>query len=187
MFKKLTFLTMALLYSAMTLAQGQEAEVATGGATLNLQMPEQEYMRLAAAMDTTAEGGAAGVESALAESEYKDRWFTGNKVHKYAGIGSIALAIVAGLAPKEYDGLHEQAAEGALALGVVAVGTGLAFHYEDLSTSNFTSNPDNTHALLTTLGVLGYALAVDKGGEGGHAGAGIAGAALMLYGIKMTW
>ncbi len=188
MLRNITFLCLACLNSAMVLAQDTGSIVERNSdSALNLRMPEQEYLRLAAAEPTLGGGEPTAESVAELGPVYKERWLTGNKIHKYAGIGSIALAILTGLAPKEYGGLHEEAARGALALGVVAVGTGLAFHFEDLSTSNFTTNPDNWHAMLTTLGVLGYATAVANGGEDGHAEAGVAGAALMLLGIKMTW
>jgi hypothetical protein len=188
MLKIISYPALALLCSVTAMAQTPAQDIIGGRSDyLNLQISEQENVRLAAAEGELG-GGPPVAEPAVAEGPlYRDRWFTANKVHKYAGIGSIALAILTGLAPKEYDGLHEQAARGALALGVVALSTGLVFHYDDLSASNFTSNPDNLHAMLTTLGVLGFATAVDKGGETGHAEAGVAGAALMLLGIKMTW
>ena len=88
---------------------------------------------------------------------------------------------------KEQDGLHEALARGAAILGGAAVATGFAFHYKDLSFKGGFSNPDNLHALLGTIGALGFGYAVSRDGKGGHAGAGIIGGLVMLYGIKVTW
>jgi hypothetical protein len=191
MYKKILLVCVMLLYSAFSLAQEQGGNAAAYPA-LNLHLSSQQYLQLAEA-DTS--GSMSGSGSATNEmsgdeydvSNYKDRWFTANKAHKWLGIGSLALATAAALAPKSEDGAHHELAQASVAVGALAVATGLTFHYEDLSAKNFFSNPDNLHAMLTSLGVLGYAIAVDRGGEGGHAGAGIAGAVFMIAGIKMTW
>lgn len=119
--------------------------------------------------------------------EMKIRWFTKNKLHQYLGIGSLGAATLAVLSPKEEGGAHEHFAEGAVALGSLAVLSGLAFHYEDLSVRNGTRNPDNWHALLGMLGALGFAAAVGEAPESGHSGVGIAGYASMIAAIKLTW
>jgi hypothetical protein len=198
MFKKILLAGFLLVHSAMAFSQ----EDATGNAVtyqpLNLHLSTLQYQQLAAAEPTesaTSESAtketkaveATGVTTGSDVSEYKDRWLTANKTHKWLGIGSLALAVASAVVPKEEEGAHHDLAEGALILGGAAVATGLVFHYDDLSGKKFFSNPDNWHAMLTTLGVVGYAIAVDQGGEGGHAGAGIAGMVLMIGGIKMTW
>ncbi len=129
-------------------------------------------------------------EAAPIEEEkplFKPRLLTLNNTHKYLGIGSLVLATATVFVEKDYGGLHESLAEGAAALGVAAVATGLTFHYEDLKFSNGLRDPDNLHALLGILGTLGYLIAVDEGGDGTHATAGILGAASMFYAIKLTW
>ncbi len=122
---------------------------------------------------------------------FKDRWLTGNKLHQYLGIGSIALAGLAVLAPKpgkdENDSVHQELAEGAAALGGLAVATGLGFHYDELSLSRGFRDPDNLHALLAALGALGFIAAVNEAPDGGHAGVGVISAAAMLTAIKITW
>lgn len=192
MYKKILLVCVMLLYSALSLAEEQGDNAATyPSPSLNLYLSSQQYLQLAAAdtgdamAEDTSAAKMSGEESGVAE--YKDRWFTANKTHKWLGIGSLALATAAAIAPKSEDGAHHELAQASVAVGALAVATGLTFHYEDLSAKNFFSNPDNLHAILTSLGVLGYAIAVDKGGEGGHAGIGIAGAAFMIAGIKMTW
>lgn len=190
MYKKILLVCVMLLYSALSLAEDLDGNAVTYP-SLNLHLSSQQYLQLAAADsgETMAQdhsaGDMAGDDTGV--SEYKDRWFTANNAHKWLGIGSLALATAAALAPKSEDGAHHELAQASVAVGALAVASGLTFHYEDLSAKGFFSNPDNLHAMLTSLGVLGYAIAVDKGGEGGHAGIGIAGAVFMIAGIKMTW
>lgn len=141
-----------------------------------------------AALSTAAVSGHAQPQSSDIEREFETRWFTANKVHQYLGIGSLLAAVGAGIAPKEEgDSLHHNLGEAAAILGGLAVGTGVAFHYEDLSLKGGVKDPDNLHALLTTLGAIGFAIAVGDAPEGGHAGMGIAGAVVMLGGIKVNW
>jgi hypothetical protein len=130
-------------------------------------------------------------------SPYRERWITGNKLHKYLGIGSIASAgltlLTVGQANegenggKADGGIHETFARTATALGGAAVLTGLLFHWDDIKLSNGFSDPDNLHMLLTTLGTLGYAEAVNRAPGDGHSGYGSAGAVSMALGIKMVW
>jgi hypothetical protein len=93
------------------------------------------------------------------EEAFEEPWFNGNKAHKYLGIGSIALATLALLSPKEEDGAHEAFAKGAAALGGAAVASGLVVHWDDIANGGGLSDPDNQHALL---GALGFALAVSE-------------------------
>ena len=123
---------------------------------------------------------------------FKEPWFTGNKVHQYLGIGSLALAALTVVVPKPpqdnlSSGSHRALAEGAAALGGAAIVSGLTFHYKDLSLHHFAKNPDNWHALLGTLGTLGYLAAISAAPEDSHSTYGIAGAAAMLTAIKITW
>lgn len=139
-----------------------------------------------AAADQPTEPAMANME-ATPESEYKDRIFTGNKVHKYLGIGSIGAAILTLLAPKEEDSAHEYLAITSAALGLGAVGTGLAYHYEDISMSGGFKDPDNLHALWAGLGAVGIAMAAGTGPDVPHATYGALGAISMMIGIKYTW
>ena len=126
-----------------------------------------------------------------ASTNYKDRWFTLNKTHQYLGIGSIALASLAVLAPKpakdEHGSTHQELAEGAAVLGGLAVATGIGFHYDDLKLSRGFKDPDNLHALLATLGAIGFFLAVDEAPDSGHAGVGAISGLAMLTAVKITW
>lgn len=147
------------------------------------QNPTMIYLAAADAMSA----GDTQMSSKADKPVFKERWFTANKLHQYLGLGSLAMATVAAVLPKEEDAPHEYFAKGAAIFGGAAVATGLAFHFEDLSLKGGFSNPDNIHAALSTLGALGFLLAVDKAPEGGHAGLGLSGAVLMLGGIKYTW
>lgn len=112
-------------------------------------------------------------------------WYGANNLHKYLGIGSIALAGLSMISPKAENGPHEFFAKGAAGLGVAAVATGFYAHWDDVDAS--WRNPDTQHAVLGALGALAILAAVAKGGKEGHAGWGEAGALSMLIAIKLTW
>ena len=94
----------------------------------------------------------------LSGEKYKDRLFTTNKVHHYLGIGAIAMGLISALAPKDEDGLHEDAARVSTLLAAGAVGTGFVYHWEDIGGEGGLSDPDNMHTLLAGLGALGIAI-----------------------------
>lgn len=114
-------------------------------------------------------------------------WVTANRVHQYLGLASIALATLTVLSPKEENGPHEYFAKGAAALGGAAIASGFIVHSDDISLSNGWGDPDNQHALLTTIGTLGYLLAVSQAPDSTHAGAGMTGFVAMALGIRLTW
>lgn len=153
----------------------------------------------------TGEGGSASAKNAESErafNEYRPpRFFSANKLHQYLGIGSITLATLALLAPKDDDSGHGAFGAGAAALGGAAVVTGLLVHGEDVGFSKGISDPDNLHAIFGTLGAAGFIAAAAEGGEkdeddedgGGsdgnknHATFGIIGYTSMLIGIRIAW
>ena len=127
-----------------------------------------------------------------ATSEFHEPWLTTSKTHEFLGLTSLALGALTAIVPKpsrhNYQGsLHQQLAIGAAAFGGAAVGTGLAFHFEDLSFKHFFKNPDNLHALLGTLGVAAYLTAISLAPHEEHAAAGMAGIGSMLLAVKITW
>ncbi len=144
-----------------------------------------------------------GASGQMPADDWQEPWFTGNKAHKYMGLGSLLLAgltvltapddddegVVAGAPAAESsdDSLHQGLANGALALGLGAVASGLIYHLDDISWDNGITDPDNLHMLLGLLGVAGYAAAVANGGEGGHSTAGIVGGLSMIGAIKLEW
>ena len=127
-----------------------------------------------------------------AEEPFSEPWFTGNKVHQYLGLGSLALGVLTAIVPKpeedNYDGsLHQGLAYGATYLGGAALASGLVFHYKDLSFKHLLRNPDNLHALLATIATAGFITAVSIAPDEAHATAGIIGVAGMATAIKITW
>lgn len=157
--------------------------------------------------EATVGGGntaaVATTESDRAFNEYRPPiLFSANKLHQYLGIGSITLATLALLAPKDDDSGHGAFGAGAAALGGAAVISGLIVHGEDVGFSKGITDPDNLHAIFGTLGAAGFIAAAAEGGEkdeddedgggGGdgnstHATLGIAGYASMLIGIRIAW
>lgn len=112
-------------------------------------------------------------------------WYERNNLHKYLGLGTIALAGLTAISPKTENGPHEYFARGAAALGVAAVATGVFAHWDDIDAH--WRDPDTQHAVLGALGALAFLGAVAKGGKEGHAGLGELGALSMLVAIKLTW
>jgi hypothetical protein len=154
-------------------------------------------LKLASAADVMTSVTTTDSTMATLVPASKTRWFTANKLHKYLGIGSIAAAGLTVLASGEAEGgegggkvdggVHEDLANLAAGLGGAAILTGLLFHWDDITLANGFSDPDNLHMILTTLGTLGYAKAIDAAPGEGHSGYGMFGAASMLLGIKMVW
>lgn len=178
----------ALLLVATTLHASEPA----GGAQASPHLWLPQDSQWIAATDTQlnampASGSAAMTSSAAPEEAFEEPWFNGNKAHKYLGIGSIALATLALLSPKEEDGAHEAFAKGAAALGGAAVASGLVVHWDDIANGGGLSDPDNQHALLSALGAIGFALAVSEAPDSGHAGPGAIGFVAMAVGIRLTW
>jgi len=143
---------------------------------------------------SSAGGGQAGT----ATDQWQEPWFTANKAHEYMGLGSLILAgLTVVTAPGDgdeggagggtNDSTHQALANGALALGVGAVTTGLIYHWDDIHMDNGITDPDNLHALLGLVGTAGYAIAIANGGKGGHSAAGIVGAVSMIGAIKLEW
>lgn len=171
------------------LATAQEAPLPRL-ADLQINLPaEHNYIQLAA--DTNTSQKQVNTELLKDKEEYSERWLTANKLHQYLGIGSLAMAVLAAIVPKPPkdnldDGMHRDLANASAALGGAALTTGLIFHYDDIF-ENSVTDPDNLHMLYTSLGVLGYVMAVDEAPEAQHVGYGALGALFMTIGIKMTW
>lgn len=193
MFKTIMLTALSLFYSGLALAQDEPsinyAKIYGMPALANSQA--SDYPQLSAnelAQNSDFTPVPAGIED---KPVFEEDWLTANKIHKYLGIGSITLAILAALAtkpPKDNpdEGNHKNLAEGAALLGGAAVATGLIFHHDDIFNYGV-SDPDNLHATYATLGALGFALAVNDAPETQHVGYGVLGALLMTIGIKYTW
>lgn len=127
-------------------------------------------------------------ETVADSDEFHESWITANKSHQYIGLGSLALAGLAAIAPKqEGKSPHHYMALGAAYLGGAAVASGLVFHYRDLSLKNAWRDLDNLHALLAMIGTAGYFLAVENAPDSMHPTYGIAGFASMAIAIKIAW
>jgi len=201
MLKSLLITILTLFYSTLVFAQD---ETMLNYGSLKLDLPQQERflsddpfnMQPSQQADTQLSAAKTPQPANMAmstanEPEFEEDWLTANKVHKYLGIGSLSMAILAAIAPKPPkdnldDGMHKDLAEAAALLGGAAIATGLVFHYDDIFNNGF-SDPDNLHALYTTIGVLGYALAVNDAPDAQHVGYGALGALSMIIGIKYTW
>ena len=186
--------------SAMSYANAATVEQATQNTHdyLKLGLPEsmkvspqenaagsQPIIHLAAAEEKLSSSMQASESEGA--SEYKDRMFTGNKIHKYLGIGSVGAALLTIAMPKEEDGPHEYLAKTSAVLGLGAVATGLGFHYEDISMAGGMKDPDNLHALWAGLGAVGLGMAASTGPDVPHAAYGALGTISMMIGIKYTW
>jgi len=136
------------------------------------------------------------------DAPFEEPMFTGNKMHMYLGLGSIAAAAITGVTAPDSEGgattktnakntTHAYAAQAAAALGGAAIVSGLFLHLDDIEMDGM--DPDTLHMILTTLGTAAYVYAISKApkttgvGGNGHAAAGIAGAALMATGIAFEW
>lgn len=177
------YLKLSLAIAGSCLALAANSAEPGGSLTGPWLAPQSGFRASGFLLAQNSTGGTAGERRREVEDELP--WYSKNKMHKYLGLGSMALATATLLAPKEEDGAHEQLANGAAALAVAAVANGVYAHWDDME---FTwEDPDTRHALLGALGTLGYVFAVAKGGEGGHAAAGGLGAVAMAYAIKITW
>lgn len=146
------------------------------------------------------QAGSAPVTQA---AEFKPPMFTGSNVHKYLGLGTVALVVATAIAPKpaEYEhtaptqaqldeqksSTHAKLGRAAAAMAAATVTTGLLAHWEDFHLEDGWTDPDNLHALLGTAGALAMLVAVSQAPGGGHAGLGMAGGVAMGAAIKLTW
>ena len=194
-------ISLCLVFSYAHAGTVEQANSTTNLYALNLSLPESAItysssvsqngkaygspLLLAAADEESAKMMTSVEETSV--KEYEDRMFTGNKVHKYLGIGSIGAALLTLVAPKEEDGAHEYLAITSAVLGLGAVGTGLAYHNEDISMAGGFKDPDNLHALWAGLGAVGIAVAAAQGPDVPHATFGALGTIAMMIGVKYTW
>jgi len=192
MVKKFLCLALLLCSSMSVCAQGMDT-VAQDGGYVGLRPVTPLKLASAENADVTTDTDTPDNSGSAQEAP----WFTANKVHEYLGLGSLLLAGVAIVAPKEggegdasgdsNGGAHHNLATGAAILGAGAVLTGAIFHFDDLEFGRGLKDPDNLHALLATIGALGFAMAVSQAPDDSHAAYGIVGAVSMAAAIKITW
>jgi len=132
-------------------------------------------------------------------ANFEEPFITANKLHGYVGVLSLASALAAGMTAPEggpvgqttKNTFHHRAATTAAALGGAAVVSGLLLHADDLTPDFF--DPDTAHMILGILGTAAYVYTLSKGPKvfgqnaGNHAGAGMAGAALMATAIYLEF
>lgn len=178
-----------LLVAGLPPAPARAEAGGVGPRALNL---DPDWRALAA--NDAAESRTASMSPQTSAPPTDGDIFTANKIHKYLGLGALGMAALAILAPKpeddgdkSSDGIHHDLAVGATVLGAAAVGTGLAFHWDDIDLNNGFRDPDNLHLALATLAELGFAAAVAAAPDSGHAGLGVIGAVSMAAAIKVEW
>ena len=182
-----------VLAAALPLFAGASTAAQAADSGLNLTLPDQtQWLAANATTNVTSNSSAAdGSDSALEfrkdNDSFRESWLTGSKAHQYLGLGALALVAVAGISPKEEDGIHEYSATAATALAAAAVTTGFVYHWEDFDFSDGFSDPDNLHMLLAGLGTLAMMVAVSEAPETAHAGPGVIGGIAMATAIKITW
>lgn len=179
-----SLVTCVLLYGSLATA----GELSGKPTTLDLKFDEP----MLALNDVAAASVFAASESPVdfgvdSKQKFEEPLFTGNKFHKYFGIGALAAVGLAIIAPKEEDGLHEYAAKTAAVLGGAAATSGLIYHWDDFHFEDGMGDPDNLHFLLGTLGTIGMFYAAAKGPEAPHAGVGALAGISMGIAVKITW
>lgn len=176
---------------------------------LNLSLPAEVAQAsrtiVLAANDTAAGKGGdkAGIPAAAAP--FEPPLWSGSNAHKYLGLGTIALTGLTAMTASEgcerncvanqqrdMNGTHAKLAYATTAFAAATIATGLYTHWDDFSTEDGWTDPDNLHVLLGVAGAALMAYAVQKSasqstGQVSHAGTAIAGAAGMLVAIKLTW
>lgn len=175
---------------ALNLALPSNANFYTG----NLLPPKSQSFMLAA-----NEGGTIQEPALLTPitpaAEFQAPWMTGNKAHKYLGLGTLALlgltAISApdneGNAAPPTTGTHQSLGRATAAMAAATVATGLLVHWDDIYLEDSFFDPDKMHARLGALGALAMIYAVSIAPKNGHSNAGLAGGIFMGAAIKLTW
>ena len=191
MLKTILFTALSLLYSGLILAQDNPVTGYDYGSLVLNSIQQMDELQISAQKSVQSGEFTKIPEGIKDKPVFKEDWLTANKIHKYLGIGSITLGLLAAIVPKPPkenpdDGSHKDLADAAAVLGGAAVATGLMFHYDDIFNYGI-SDPDNLHATYATLGAIGFAMAVSDAPGAQHAGYGVLGAVLMTIGIKYTW
>lgn len=125
------------------------------------------------------------------EYHYRGSVFSEKNIHRFLGLGAIALGILAGgILPDDDDetsGTHHNLAVGATALGITAVGSGFLFYSNTIDIDDGISDTYNLHALSGLIGTLGYMASVSSAPGGSHAGKGLAGILCLSAAVVIVW
>lgn len=139
--------------------------------------------------------------------EFEEPVFTGGNAHKYLGLSTIVLAGLTAVTapgegcennctattqqPRQINGTHAKLAKATAVMAAATVATGLLAHWDDFHLEDGITDPDNLHALLGVAGAAAMIYAVNKSMHSmtqvSHAGEAMAGAALMVAAIKISW
>lgn len=185
------------------------ASAYAGEATLNLEFPSPAYTassfssNLQPFMLALNEATTTGALSTSRKAEFEPPFFTGSNLHKYLGLGTVALAIATAIAPKppeiedrlptpaevsaQDSSTHAKLGRATAAMAAATVTSGLISHWDDFYLEDGITDPDNLHALLGAAGSLAIMYAVSKAPGEGHAGKGIFGGIAMGVAVKLTW
>ncbi|MDP2804713.1 MAG: hypothetical protein Q8O24_02110 [Gallionellaceae bacterium] len=179
--------------------------------TLDLSLPKRQILSdearpfLLAANDADVSKVKANISTVTPASEFEPPFFSGSNAPKYLGIGTVVLAGLTAMsapegcegscpataAPRETNGSHAQFAKATVALAAATIATGLYAHWDDFSTEDGWSDPDNLHVLLGISGAALMAYAVNKSASSAtpvsHAAVAELGALGMVVAIKLTW
>jgi hypothetical protein len=180
--------------------------------TLDLSLPKNQLLAdssrpflLAANDDADLSKVKANIASVIPAAEFDPPFFSGSNAHKYLGIGTVVLAGLTAMsapegcennctgttAPRDRNGSHAQFAKATVAMAAATIASGLYAHWDDFSTEDGWSDPDNLHVLLGITGAALMAYAVNKSASSdvpvSHAGIAELGALGMVVAIKLTW
>lgn len=178
-------------------------------APLNLTMPASNASArpFMVASNDAAANLPASVTRATPVAEFEPPMFSGDKLHQYLGLTTIALAGLAALTapgegceancgpaqPRQVNGTHAKIAKAAGAMAAATIASGLIDHWDDFHLEDGFADPDNLHALLGTTGALAMMYAINKSAAGtgtqpvSHAGIAELGAVAMVVAVKLTW
>jgi peptidoglycan/LPS O-acetylase OafA/YrhL len=178
---------------------------------VDLAFPSHAYTKdaqsiLLAANDTPQEKSAKKTAPIAINTDFQESWFTGAKVHQYLGLATIVAAVATAasapgegceknctgpLPPRDTTGRHAKLAQATVNLAAATIITGLIYHWNDFSTEDGWTDPDNMHVMLGVGGALAMAYAVQKSRQSdvqvSHAGTAELGALAMAVGIRLTW
>jgi hypothetical protein len=175
---------------------------------LNLSVPAETkaaHSFMLASNDVASANLPASVTSSTPTVAFEPPLFSGDQLHKYLGLTTIALAGLAAVTapgsaegavpqtapPRDVNGTHAKLAKAAGAMALATVASGLIDHWNDFHLDDGFSDPDNLHALLGTAGALAMVYAINKSANSSvptsHAGTAELGAVAMVVAIKLTW
>lgn len=165
---------------------------------------DRESFRLAA-NDTGIPKDRSGTATASGQAEYESSLFTGDKMHMYLGIATVAAAAGTFLThfhpcegpncgtqpPRKTNGLHANLGRATAILAVATVASGLVSHWDDFHAEDGIKDPDNQHVILGVAGAALMTYAIARSARAtvptSHAAAAELGALTMVTAIKLTW